>query len=81
MSQDHVNCIDCLHFDLRSAPAMAKQGYGTCAKDGRPGRFESATFNRTCRMFEAGPTETSQKRRAWLEAERQRFEEKIMGAA
>lgn len=78
---DHVNCIDCLHFDLRSAPAMAKQGYGTCAKDGRAGRYESATFSRICRMFQSAPTETSQKRRAWLEAERQRFEEKIMGAA
>lgn len=78
---DHVNCIDCLHFDLRSAPAMAKQGYSVCAKDGRTGRFESATFNRTCRMFEAGLPEVTRKRRAWLEAEHQRFTENIMGIA
>lgn len=78
---DHVNCIDCLHFDLRTAPAMAKQGYGVCAKDGRSGRYESATFSRACRMFEAGPVENSQRRRAWLDAECRRFEEKIMGAA
>ncbi|MFT0533953.1 hypothetical protein ACMHYJ_14160 [Castellaniella hirudinis] len=81
MTPDHINCIDCIHFDLRTAPAMAKQGYGVCGKDGRSGRYESATFSRTCRMFEAEPTENSQKRRVWLEAERQRFEEKIMGAA
>lgn len=78
---DHVNCIDCIHFDLRAAPAMAKQGYGTCAQDGRAGRFESATFNRICRMFQAGPAEVTHKRRAWLEAEQQQFTANIMRAA
>lgn len=81
MTPDHVNCIDCLHFDLRSAPAMAKQGYGVCAKDGRAGRYESVTFNRICRMFQAAPTEISQKRRAWLDAEQQRFTANIMRTA
>ncbi|MBV2180909.1 MAG: hypothetical protein KUL86_06690 [Castellaniella sp.] len=81
MTPGQVNCIDCIHFDLRTAPAMAKQGYGVCGKDDRPGRYESATFSRTCRMFEAGPVENSQKRRAWLEAEQKRFIEKITEAS
>lgn len=81
MIPDHVNCIDCIHFDMRASRDMAKQGYGVCAQDGRTGRFESATFNRTCRMFHAGPPEVTQKRRAWLEAEQARFTANIMRTA
>lgn len=78
---DHVNCIDCIHFGLRDVPSMAKQGYGVCGQDGRPGCYESATFNRTCRMFRAGPPEVTQKRRIWLESEQQRFTANIMRTA
>lgn len=74
---DYTNCIDCIHFDLRATPAMAKHGYGTCAQDGRAGRYESATFNRICRMFQAAPTDASQKRRFWLEATREQFNQSI----
>lgn len=62
-----VHCIDCVHFDLRRNGPMARLGYGHCDLD-PVGRFQSATFDRTCKHFVAADPEAAARRRQWLEA-------------
>ena len=73
MTTTTVNCIDCVHFNLRGHPSMASQGYGTCDLDRRTGVFQSAIFDRTCAGFKAADPEIAARRRAWLEDRRIEF--------
>lgn len=65
-----VQCIDCVHFNLRANRDMAEQGYGRCGLEQCDGplkhRFESAIFPRTCADFAAADKKTRTDRRLWL---------------
>lgn len=78
MTGDIVHCIDCVHFDLRTDRAMAMQGYGHCDLD-PVGRFQSATFDRTCVHFVAADPEVAAKREQWLAEQRAIFKKSILG--
>lgn len=73
MKSAPVQCVDCIHFNLRKNGELARLGYGTCGLDGRAGRFESATFERHCEGFSAAPADVAQARRKWLADEDQKF--------
>ncbi len=79
MTQSRVRCIDCEHFNLRSNKAMAEQGYGTCGLDHRPGRFQSAIFDRTCSGFTPVKPDVAQRRRQWLADRDAEFQKSILG--
>lgn len=72
-----VQCIGCVHFSLRDAGPMARQGYGHCEFDRSAAVFQSAVFERQCRKFEAAQLETVQARQDWLDRERERFSKRI----
>lgn len=74
-----VQCIDCVHFNLRLYRTMAEQGYGRCNLEQRLGRFESAVFPRICPGFVAAPDATVAKRRQWLSEQRENFRKSIIG--
>lgn len=74
-----VQCIGCVHFSLRTAGPMAKQGYGHCELEHRSGRFESATFPRTCASFSPVAADVSDCRRQWLDEQQGQFQKMILG--
>lgn len=74
-----VQCIDCVHFNLRANRDMAEQGYGRCNLEQRPGRFESAVFPRICPDFAAAPADVAANRRQWLAEQRENFRKSIIG--
>jgi len=73
-----VQCIACRHFDLRKAEGLDSQGYGNCAFE-RRSTFESATFPRYCAQFRATDTDIEQRRRQWLAAKQEKFNQAIEG--
>jgi len=74
-----VQCVGCRHFDLRSAGVMASHGYGNCAFE-RSATFESATFQRYCTLFVAVEQEVERRRRQWLAAKQEKFNQAIEGS-
>lgn len=68
-----VQCIACKHFSMREAGQMAKQGYGHCAFVPSKAVFQSSSFKRQCRQFEAADQDTVDKRIAWRDWEQKRF--------
>lgn len=68
-----VQCINCRMFSLQKHPGMAQQGYGVCLleADTHPGRFESATFQRSCPEFAEALAAVVEKRVLWLQSQRE----------
>lgn len=80
MKAASVQCIDCVHFNLRLYRTMAEQGYGRCNLEQRPGRFESAIFPRICPDFAAAPVDVAANRRQWLAEQHENFRKSITGS-
>lgn len=74
-----VQCIDCQHFNLRSAGQMAKLGYGHCELEVSKASFQSATFARHCPDFDPAAADAADKRRAWLDREKKQFMKEVSG--
>lgn len=73
-----VQCVYCANFNLQNADGhngrlLAEQGYGTCNKQPATGHYESAQFERHCRMFARAPLDTCQQRICWLFRKRKEF--------
>lgn len=77
MTPTPVQCIDCARFSLRGHAGMASQGYGQCALAAGAGHFESATFLRHCAGFEPVRQDVAERRRAWLDERREKFDQSI----
>jgi hypothetical protein len=62
-----ITCINCAHWNLREAPAMARYGFGACGQGKNPSTTHSGTFPRICLRFSALPAADVQKRVEWFE--------------
>lgn len=60
-----VQCINCLHLNLKAAERMAYQGCGVCAHD-VPCTYYSAKAERQCNLFEQASKDAIDKRIDWL---------------
>lgn len=60
-----MNCLSCIHIDLRTYPAHAKVGVGRCKLQKLPGVFENFRIERDCKLFTAADAETVEKRNIW----------------
>ena len=73
-----VQCIRCVHFSLRDAGQMARQGYGRCAHEPSSAVFQSAVFRHSCGRFSPAEEHTVDARQAWLDGKRNDFSKGLL---
>lgn len=61
-----VTCINCRHWSLREAPAMATHGFGVCKQDKSQGTTHSGDYPRICIRFDPLPQAEVEKREEWI---------------
>lgn len=67
-----TTCINCRHWSLRDAPAMAPHGFAVCKQDKSPGATHSGEFPRICIRFSPLPQAEVKKREEWIEERRKK---------
>lgn len=65
-----VQCIACQKFTFKEVGDMARLGYGNCAHDAKFILY-GATKERECGQIDPAPAEVIEKRKAWLQEQKQ----------
>lgn len=62
----NIRCVECAHFSLRTAGAMARNGFGHCVEDKKDWEYMSAFYKHDCEKFNSAGDDVSKKRIQWL---------------